>query len=341
MALARGRRGPRGFDYWPGFVDALSTMLLVIIFLLSVFMLAQFFLSQDVSSKDTALARLNAQIQQLTSLLALERSGKTDAQNSLAELSATLETTKKNNTRLQGLLAAGAAQKNAAGGAVAQAQQEIASQKQISARALAQVDILNQQIGALRRQLAAIEDALSVSEARDQKSQAKIADLGSRLNVALAQKVQELARYRSDFFGRLREILGSRPGIRIVGDRFVFDSEVLFNSGKAAVNAQGRAQMDQVASAIEDLEREIPPEIPWVLRVDGHTDKRPVSGKFASNWDLSAARAIAVVQYLIAKGVEPKHLAAAAFGKYQSIKSGDSKEALRANRRIELKLTEP
>jgi len=341
MALARARRGPRGFDYWPGFVDALSTMLLVIIFLLSVFMLAQFFLSRDVTSKDTALARLNAQIQQLTSLLALERAGKSDAENNLAELAATLATTKKDNARLQGLVAASAAANNAAGGQATQAQQAIDAQKQISARALAEVDILNQQIGALRRQLAAIEDALSASEKRDQKSQAKIADLGSRLNVALAQKVQELARYRSDFFGRLREILGSRPGIRIVGDRFVFDSEVLFNSGKASVNAQGRAQMDQVAAAIKDLEREIPPEIPWVLRVDGHTDKRPVSGVYQSNWDLSAARAIAVVQYLIKKGVEPKHLAAAAFGKYQPINTGDTKSALRANRRIELKLTEP
>lgn len=340
MALARARRGQRGFDYWPGFVDALSTMLLVIIFLLSVFMLAQFFLSRDVTSKDTALARLNAQIQQLTSLLALERASNADAQNNLSALTATLDTTKNDNTRLQGLIAAGAADKTAAGGAVAQVQQEVDAQRQISARALAQVDILNQQIAALRRQLAAIEDALSASESRDQESQAKIADLGSRLNVALAQKVQELARYRSDFFGRLKEILGSRPGIRVVGDRFVFDSEVLFNSGQAAVNSQGEAQMDQVASAIEDLEREIPPEIPWVLRVDGHTDKRPVSGEFKSNWELSAARAIAVVRYLISKGVEPQHLVAAGFGKYDPINPGDSEEALRQNRRIELKLTE-
>ena len=340
MALARTRRGVRGFDYWPGFVDALSTMLLVIIFLLSVFMLAQFFLSQDVSSKDTALARLNAQIQQLTSLLALERSGKADAQADLARIAATLQSSQQQNARLQGLIDADKADKNASGGALASARQDVDKQKDISSRALAQVDVLNQQIGALRRQLAALEDALSASENRDRESQAKIADLGSRLNLALAQKVQELARYRSDFFGRLREILGSRPGIRVVGDRFVFDSEVLFDSGQAAVNGQGRGQMDQVASAIEDLEREIPPEIPWVLQVDGHTDKRPVSGTYKSNWDLSAARAIAVVQYLMSKGVEPQHLVAAAYGEYQPIEQGDSEEALRRNRRIELKLTE-
>jgi chemotaxis protein MotB len=339
MASSRARRGYRGFDYWPGFVDALSTMLLVIIFLLSVFMLAQFFLSQDVSTKDTALARLNSQLRELTSLLALERAGKADAQSDLAQITATLDSTRQDNARLQGLVAAAAADKNANGGTANAATQQLQAQKDISSRALAEVDVLNQQIAALRKQLGAIEVALSASEARDQQSQAKIADLGSRLNVALAQKVQELARYRSDFFGRLREILGSRPGIRVVGDRFVFSSEVLFDSAQAAVNASGAAQMDQVASAIQELEREIPPEIPWVLQVDGHTDKRPVSGQYKTNWDLSAARAIAVVQYLIGKGVDPKHLVAAAFGEYQPIDPGDSDDALRRNRRIELKLT--
>jgi chemotaxis protein MotB len=200
---------------------------------------------------------------------------------------------------------------------------------------------LNQQIAALRRQLAAIEDALAASESRDRESQARIADLGSRLNVALAQKVQELARYRSDFFGRLKEILGSRPGIRVVGDRFVFQSEVLFESSQAAINPAGRAELDALANALGDLEREIPPEIAWVLRVDGHTDKRPIqSPLFHSNWELSAARAIAVVQYLISKGVSPQHLVAAGFGEFQPLDVGEGDDAYRRNRRIELKLTE-
>lgn len=342
MALARARRGQRGFDYWPGFVDALSTMLLVIIFLLSVFMLSQFFLSTEVTGKDTALARLNSQIEQLTSLLALERAYKADTQSNFASLSATLDASEKEKARLQGLVDADNANAGAAGGQAAAASQARDSEKQISDRALAQVDILNQQIAAMRRQLSALEDALSASESRDKKSEAQIADLGSRLNVALAQKVQELSRYRSDFFGRLREILGDRPGIHVVGDRFVFDSEVLYDSGQAALNPQGRAELDQLASAEADLEREIPPEIPWILRVDGHTDKRPISGsgQFKSNWELSAARAIAVVQYLISKGADPQHLVAAGFGEYQPIDPGDSEEALRRNRRIELKLTE-
>ena len=340
MALGRTRRVQRGFDYWPGFVDALSTMLLTMIFLLSVFMLAQFFLSRDISGKDTALLKLNRQIEELTSLLALERAGKADAQSSLAMLSATLETTKSEKERLEALIASNAAGASLAGGQAGEATRALDAEKQVSARALAQVEILNQQIAALRRQLAALEEALSASEQRDRESQARISDLGSRLNLALAQKVQELSRYRSDFFGRLREILGTRPGIRIVGDRFVFESEVLFDTGRAEISPAGLAQMDQVAIALQDLEREIPSEIPWVIRVDGHTDKRPVTGQFRSNWELSAARAIAVVQYLIVKGVTPQHLVAAGFGEFQPLDASDTEDAMRRNRRIELKLTE-
>jgi chemotaxis protein MotB len=341
MALARGRR-LESVNYWPGFVDALSTMLLVIIFLLSVFMLAQFFQSREVTGKDTALAKLNRQIEELTSLLAMERSAKSNAESNLSTLNATLDDSKKEQVRLQNLLAQDSASAESAGGKASAAAIALDAQKQISAQALANVDILNQQIAALRRQLAAIEDALAASETRDQESQAKISDLGSRLNVALAQKVQELARYRSDFFGRLREILGARPGIRVVGDRFVFESSVLFDSGKSEVTAAGHQSLDDLAVAVAELEREIPPEIPWILRIDGHTDRKPISGagQFKSNWELSAARAIAVVQYLVTKGISPDRLAAAGFGEFQPIDKGDDDDSLARNRRIELKLTE-
>ncbi len=312
MALAHRRRA-ESVNYWPGFVDALSTMLLVIIFLLSVFMLAQFFLSREVTGKDTALAKLNHQIEELTSLLAMERTAKNEAQSNMIGLTATLDASQKEQARLQGIITQGAASAVAAGGKASAATTALDSEKEVSSRALAQVDILNQQIAALRRQLAAIEDALSASEAAGKDAQTKIADLGSRLNTALAQKVQELSRYRSDFFGRLREILGSRPGVRVVGDRFVFESSVLFDSGKADVSAAGHQSLDDLAAAVIDLEREIPPEIPWILRIDGHTDKHPVSGagQFKSNWELSSARAIAVVQYLMSKGIPPDRLAAA------------------------------
>ena len=340
MALSRSRRY-EGVNYWPGFVDALSTMLLVIIFLLSVFMLAQFFLSREVTGKDEALVRLNHQIEELTNLLALERTQKGADETRIATLSATLETAEKEQRRLKGdaVQALGAA--DIAGRASA-AETALDQQKQVTSRALAEVDVLNQQIAALRRQLAAIEDALSASESANKDSQSRIADLGQRLNVALAEKVQELNRYRSDFFGRLRQILGARQDIRVVGDRFVFQSSVLFDLGKADISAEGKASLESLASAVLDLEREIPPDIPWILRVDGHTDSKPITGggQFKSNWELSAARAVAVVQYLVSKGVEPDRLAAAGFGEFQPLDKGSDDEALGRNRRIELKLTE-
>jgi len=218
---------------------------------------------------------------------------------------------------------------------------EIDDERRISLRALAQVELLNQQIAALRRQLGALESALDASEGRDQESQSRIADLGQRLNIALAQRVQELASYRSDFFGRLRAILSQRADIEIVGDRFVFQSEVLFGSGADAINPEGRAELNKLASALLELEQQIPPEINWVLRVDGHTDSRPIqSARFPSNWELSAARAIAVVQHLISRGVPARRLVAAGFAEFQPIDLGTTEEALRHNRRIELKLTE-
>lgn len=340
MPLARRGRS-RQIDYWPGFVDALSTMLLAIIFLLSVFMLAQFFLAREVTGKDTALTKLNRQVEELTSLLALERAGKQSAESNLASLTATLATANKEKSRLQGAIDASSAQAAGANGAADATNVALSKEKELSARAASQIDVLNQQVAALRRQLAAIEDALSASEGKDKQSQAKIADLGSRLNVALAQRVQELNRYRSDFFGRLRQILGDRPGVRVVGDRFVFQSDILFSSGQAAVNPAADGELNQLATALTQLEREIPPDINWVMRVDGHTDTRKIhSAQYASNWELSADRAIAVVQYLVSKGVDPHRLVAAGFGEYSPIETGSNEDALRKNRRIELKLTE-
>ncbi len=333
MALVRGRR-VEPVNYWPGFVDALSTMLLVIIFLLSVFMLSQYFLSREVTGKDTALERLNRQIEELTTLLAMDRTQTGADQDQITKLTATLDQARKDKTDLEAGAGAGA-------GREGQVVAALDSQKQISERALAQVEVLNQQIKALRRQLAALQDALSISQTSEKDSQEKISDLGSKLNIALAQKVQELAKFRSDFFGRLRQILGSRPDISVVGDRFVFQSSVLFDAGKADLSSPGKQSLDRLGAAVLDLEREIPPDIPWVLRVDGHTDVRPVTGGgYKSNWELSAARAIAVAQYLVARGVDPHVLAATGFGEYQPLDAGTTEEAYQRNRRIELKLTE-
>ncbi len=342
MALARNRRRAGGVDYWPGFVDALSTLLLAIMFLLVVFVLAQFFLSREISGRDQVLNRLNSQINELTQLLALERSSKQDLEDSLANMQASLSSAEAERSRLQQLLDSGRGTADAAQQKIGALTDSLDEEKQVSQRALSQVELLNQQISALRSQLAALEDALEASESKDQESQAKIADLGKRLNVALAQRVQELNRYRSDFFGRLREILAGRDDVRVVGDRFVFQSEVLFPSGGAELNEAGREAMAQLASAILELADEIPEEINWVLRVDGHTDNVPLSGtgRYADNWELSSARATSVVKYLISQGVPANRLVAAGFGEFQPIAEGDSPEARATNRRIELKLTE-
>lgn len=336
------RRETRRVDYWPSFVDALSTLLLVFIFLLSVFMLSQFFLSQEISGRDTLLNRLNSQIAELTELLALERSDKRTIEEQLASLTDSLASSEDERGRLEGLLEQRLGAGSSANETIAQLQREVTGEREVSQRALAQVELLNQQIAALRRQLGALEQALEASETRDRESQSKIADLGKRLNVALAQRVQELARYRSDFFGRLREILSQRSDIRVVGDRFVFQSEVLFPSGSSDINPAGRGELDKLASALLELDRDIPGEIAWVLRVDGHTDVRPLGagGRFASNWELSAARAISVVQYLISRGVEPTRLVAAGFGEFQPLVRENNADAWAQNRRIELKLTE-
>ena len=341
MGLSRNRRNEPRADYWPGFVDAMATLLLVLIFLLTVFMVAQFFLSQEISGKDTVLNKLNNQIAELTELLALERAGKQDLESSLITLQASLSSTEASRDRLRLQLESQAGDKDSAGGQIASLSKNLENEKIISQRALAQVELLNQQIAALRRQIAALEDALEASEKRDRQSQTKIASLGKRLNIALAQRVQELNRYRSDFFGRLREILSQRSDIRVVGDRFVFQSEVLFPSGGEKMKAEGEKELDRLAEAVLELSREIPEEIDWVLRIDGHTDSRPInSPRFPSNWELSTARAISVVKYLISKGVPPNRLVAAGFGEFQPLEEGDSEEALRKNRRIELKLTQ-
>jgi chemotaxis protein MotB len=340
IATRRNRAGESGF-YWPGFVDAMAQLLLVITFLLSVFIIAQFLVARQMAGQDTALAKLRSQIAELTDLLALEKSAKADLELALGTLSDDFAATKEENARLSTLLASETKEGAAASTTVSGLQSALEKEKQVSAEALSQVEILNQQLAALRRQLAALNAALEAAETKDRESQTQIADLGKRLNSALAQKVQELARYRSEFFGRLRQILSQRSDIRVVGERFVFQSEVLFPKGSAQINDQGLNEMRKLAIALRELEQEIPADIGWVLRVDGHTDVDPITtSAFRSNWDLSSARAIAVVNILIENGVQPQHLVAAGFGEFQPIDSADSEEAKGRNRRIELKLTE-
>jgi chemotaxis protein MotB len=341
MALARGRRQQYSTNYWPGFVDMLSTLLLVVIFLMSMFMVTNYIITQASSGKDTMLSRLNRQLSELTELLALERSQKDSAEDNLAALQATLLDKDKETDRLTGLLGDASGLTENAKGRIEVLGTKLNDQRNITNDALAKVELLNQQLAALRLQLAVLNEALEASEAKDQTSQTKIANLGQRLNVALARKVQELARYRSDFFGKLREALGSRQDFEIVGDRFVFPSDVLFDPGSAELKPEAAAQLNQLSTALKEIEGNIPPDIAWVMRVDGHTDISPINtAEFPSNWELSSARAISVVRYLMGQGIAPEHLVAAGFGEFQPIASGESDDALAKNRRIELKLTE-
>jgi chemotaxis protein MotB len=342
MALARSRRNEAGFNYWPGFVDALSTLVLSIVFLLSVFLVVQFFLSQEVTGKDKALEQLNAKIAQLNDLLSVEKLSSINLEDTNSRLRAGLASSETERDRIKGLYEGLAGAGNDAVGRAGELNKALDSERLISSRALAQIEVLTQQISALRRQLAALEAVLDASEKRDKESQGRIADLSQRLNVALAQRVQELSRYRSEFFGRLRAILGNRPDIRIVGDRFVFQSEVFFDTAQALLLPEGRAELEKLATALVDLDKQIPAEIAWVLRVDGHTDVRPIinSPLFKSNWELSSARAISVVQYLISLGVPAQRLVAAGFAEFQPLDTAVNEEAYKRNRRIELKLTE-
>ncbi len=300
MSLSRARRRDGTADYWPGFVDALSTLLIGIVFLLSVFVLAQFFLSQEITGKDTALRRLESQLSELTDLLALERSQKRSLEENLGLLQSTLNRTEAERARIQGLMDGGAGAAATATARAGQLQGALDAERQLSQRAQNTVDLLNQQITAMRRQLAALEEALNASEAKERDSQTRIADLGSRLNVALAQRVQELA-----------------------------------------LKPEGQTELAKLATVLADISRDIPPDIPWIVRVDGHTDVRPIrTAQFPSNWHLATARAVSVVEFLASRGLPAERLAATGFGEFQPLETGQSEDAFRRNRRIEFKITE-
>ena len=334
MAISSRRQRRTGIDIWPGFVDALSQLVMVIVFVLLVFTAGQFYLTDALSGRDAALQKLTEQINQLGDLLSMARRSNTDLQTQVMQLSRQLEDSEKARQQSEQALAAARAEGTDLRSQL-DATQERATQAQNT------VDTLTAQIAALRDQLAQIAAALDATEAKNRDQQTQIADLGRRLNQALLSKIEELARYRSEFFGRLRDALGNRPDIQIVGDRFIFQSEVLFDPANAVLSDAAKQRLGVVATALKDISTRIPSDIAWVLRVDGHTDKRPIAtAQFPSNWELSAARAISVVNFLIAQGVPADHLVAAGFGEYQPIDPGQTDDAFRKNRRIELKLTE-
>ena len=322
--MASRTRSRGYFDYWPGFVDVLSTLLLVITFMLSIFMLGQFYLGQQLNSRDATIDALQQRIAALANQLGLAEKAETDLKIEMDRLRATL------------------AEKDRQVAEAAAAKAELEGKTVALTDAEAQLALLNQPVEQQRLQLLALQEALQVSEAKNKDAQVEIESLGQRLNEALAEKVKELADDRSEFFGRLKQILGERSDIRVQGDRFVFQSEVLFPVNSAELSEQARVDLSVLAEALKEIMSEIPDDIDWVLRVDGHSDKRPISSpQFPSNLHLSAARAIAVVRFLAAMGVPANRLAATGFGDQRPIDPGDSDEAYARNRRIEFKLTEP
>ena len=471
--LSRSSR-TRSVNIWPGFVDGLATLLMVVIFVLMIFMVAQYVLSAALSGRDQQLTRMTRDLDELGQLLILERDANADLRINIAQLSSELQTSLESRDDLQAELrslteqrdqaaselAAAALARDSlaeqlaalragregdedrlasaleAGDALRRQLQQIRAVSEEQAQALSQayetiradketieaqlaelatlqelreeldaelltreralaaleaqsesleqdlseaeadkqdladrlriiegrlsesqdfaleqqalseearreVSLLNRQLASLRRRLSQLNALLEASETKNAEQEVQILDLGKRLNAALATKVQELARYRSEFFGRLREILGDNQNIRIVGDRFVFQAEVLFPSASATLEPEGKAQIARLAGLLREIADKIPPDIDWVLRVDGHTDIRPISTfLFPSNWELSTARAVEVVKVLIEEGIPPDRLAAAGFGQFQPIESGLTEEAFRRNRRIEFKLTE-
>ena len=394
---ARARRAQRSTNIWPGFVDALATLLMVIMFLVMVFVLAQFFLNEALSGRDAALQKLEIQVSELAELLGLERTQSSDLRLNVAQLSEELqasvalrddlsatiealtlraETAEQKTERLDKALEeafatieadkdkiqlqvrelAALTQSVAAlralkdeletkiaemSGKLGESEAAVIAERDISESARARLALLNRQMAALREQLAQLSAVLDASEALSKKQKVHLANLGKRLNAALATKVQELSRYRSEFFGRLREVLGRQPGVRIVGDRFVFQSEVLFASGSAELGKAGKEQLGRLADTLRQISTKIPKDIDWILRIDGHTDKVPINtAQFPSNWELSSARAISVVKFLKSREIPAKRLVAAGFGEHQPLDDRDDEIGYRRNRRIELKLTQ-
>lgn len=334
-----GRRARRSVDIWPGFVDALSGLVMVMVFVLLVFVLSQYFLGNALSGSEAARDRLGREMAALAEQLSLEKKANDALHADLSKLNTQLTSSDAEREKLGRDVAALEALKAELEGKLAQMGDALEGEKTTSMAARAEAALLNQQLDAIKQEMARLAAALDASEkaAADQKVQ--IADLGKRLNVALANKVEELQRYRSEFFGKLRQVLGNRPGIRVEGDRFVFQSEVLFDTASAEMGVDGIEQMRQLAKTLNEISKQIPKDVNWVLRVDGHTDKRPIaSGRFPSNWELSTARAITVVKTLAANGVPADHLAAAGFGEFQPLDKGDTEDAYAKNRRIEIRL---
>lgn len=372
MMLTNRRR--RALDIWPGFVDALAALLMVVIFVLLLFSLGQFLLSDALLGRDEAIDQLRGQMRGLANVLSQERKDKESLESELTGVNKALESSLLSEDDLRQRLSLMTLEARETEVALAALQVELdtsrtqlSEQLQLVAQRTETVSSLEAErdqleaslqdseqeaiqardssaelrvrLEALNEQLTRLNSALSVSESELQDKNLEVEDLGQRLNTALAGKVEELAVYRSEFFGKLREALQDNENIRVEGDRFVLPSEVLFSSASATLDEDGRHEIAAVARTLKSITAQIPDEIDWVLRVDGHTDRRPVRKAFPSNWELSSARATSIVKYLVEQGIPANRLVAAGFAQYHPLDTGNTAEAYKRNRRIEFKLT--
>jgi len=350
-SLARRRRA---LDIWPGFVDALSSLILVMVFVLLLFAIGQFVLSQTLAGKNQALAELNSQIAELAKTLSLVQDSNRALDAKIKELSASLGTSNSERDAAQSEAAKLNADIAALSELKAQLEQQVAtlaaqldtSKKDLvaatdlNAKSAAQIELLNRQLAAVRDQLSKLSAALDLANANIRDKDRKIADLGAQLNLALANKVNELEKYRSEFFGKLRQVLGNRADIRVIGDRFVVPTDILFDTGSADLSPAAQAQLAKLAQTLNEVAAEIPSNLDWVVRIDGHTDRRPIhTDQFPSNWELSTARAVAIVKYLVVQGIPAHRLSANGFGQFQPLDTADTEAAYARNRRIEIQLT--
>lgn len=335
------RRSRSTTNVWPGYVDALSALLMLVIFMLLVYVVSQLYLSQTLSDRDTQLARLNAQLNELSELLGLEENRSEALENQLTSLQ------ERNNSLVGQLestreqLMRQTAMADAQSERLASMEKSIDEKDDISASQQAMILRLSNQIASLREQLRQIASALELQEQMTADKEQELEQVSRRLNTLLAERVNQLEQYQSEFFARLRDILAGNENVRIVGDRFLLPSELLFASASAELGEEGRQELDKLAKLLLDVSAKIPEDVDWILRIDGHTDVIPINTpRFPSNWELSTARAVAVVRYLAAQGVPERRMAAAGFGEFFPVAEGTSPEALQRNRRIELKLTD-
>lgn len=335
------RRSRSTTNVWPGYVDALSALLMLVIFMLLVYVVSQLYLSQTLSDRDTQLARLNAQLNELSELLGLEENRSEALENQLTSLQ------ERNNSLVGQLestreqLMRQTAMADAQSERLASMEESIDEKDDVSASQQAMILRLSNQIASLREQLRQIASALELQEQMTADKEQELEQVSRRLNTLLAERVNQLEQYQSEFFARLRDILAGNENVRIVGDRFLLPSELLFASASAELGEEGRQELDKLAKLLLDVSAKIPEDVDWILRIDGHTDILPINTpRFPSNWELSTARAVAVVRYLAAQGVPERRMAAAGFGEFFPVAEGTSPEALQRNRRIELKLTD-